>query len=131
MEILAYISGTMRAFRNFIRPFTGEPWVCLSCGGIHGKLIGSYRASEADHKRLFASRYLVQCQRCGLVQVDPVPTAEELEHFYTEEYRKLVAFSSDLLDPTAFPYDNRGMLSRGRALRNLLGRYVSSIAKLA
>jgi 2-polyprenyl-3-methyl-5-hydroxy-6-metoxy-1,4-benzoquinol methylase len=75
------------------------------------------------HKRLFASRSVVRCDACGLVQVHPVPTPEELSYFYDKEYR--TSGFNACRNEELFPYESLTRLSRGRSIRELVARHVS------
>lgn len=61
--------------------FTGESSPCNLCGGETRRTVG--RRDRYGHKL-----HTALCTNCGLVFLDPMPTEEEVDHYYTRFYRK-------------------------------------------
>lgn len=75
MRVPSWLSR-LRPFR-----FTGESLPCSLCGGRERSVVGR------------RDRYLmpltnVLCTDCGLVFLDPMPTSEEIDRYYREQYRE-------------------------------------------
>jgi len=61
--------------------FVGESLPCALCGGLQRCVVGA-------RDRYWKPLRNVLCNRCGLVFLDPMPTAEEIERYYRDEYRQ-------------------------------------------
>lgn len=74
-----------RYFLNHFMPFTGYPYrgeetACNLCA-----CAGSVVVARSD-RRLKTLRS-VACTQCGLIRTDPMPTSDELAHYYANAYR--------------------------------------------
>ena len=74
-----------RYFLNHFMPFTGypykgEPTACNLCGSPESVVV-----AKSD-RRLKILRS-VACEQCGLIRTDPMPTPDELAHYYAHAYR--------------------------------------------
>lgn len=94
----------------------GEPSLCVSCDGRHLVPLFPYPLDQPTGASLFEGRKLVRCSACGLRQIDPVPSADELRHYYETTYRADGSFMK--VDGDRFPFDSGWYLSRGRAVRH-------------
>lgn len=61
--------------------FTGESRPCVLCGSRERTPVGT-------RDRYWMPLRNVLCAGCGLVFLDPMPTAEEIERYYRDEYRQ-------------------------------------------
>lgn len=61
--------------------FEGESRACELCGGTHHDVVGR-RARNGQRLRT------VLCRNCGLVFTNPMPTRDEVDHFYRRRYRE-------------------------------------------
>ncbi len=75
MPALAWLDR-LKAFR-----FVGQSLPCSLCGGLDREVVGR-------RDRYLAPLRNVLCSQCGLVFLDPMPTADEIERYYREEYRE-------------------------------------------
>lgn len=66
-----------------LRPyrFTGESRPCAICGSLRRSVVGT------RDRYLMPLRNML-CSDCGLVFLDPMPTAAEIEAYYRNEYRQ-------------------------------------------
>jgi SAM-dependent methyltransferase len=66
-----------------IKPFrfVGESRPCALCGGRERSVVGT-------RDRYWMPLRNVLCSGCGLVFLDPMPTADDIERYYREEYRE-------------------------------------------
>lgn len=56
---------------------------CIICHSLHSSLL--FRTRDR-HYGIPGEFNVVRCTTCGLVHLDPIPTAEELAGFYTKDY---------------------------------------------
>lgn len=91
---------------------------CLACGAGNPEPVLPYPLSEPRDALVFANRRIARCQRCGLHQITPVPSAAELTTYYREAYRS--GERGRAADADRYPYDSPWFLSRGRAVRGFL-----------
>lgn len=61
--------------------FVGESRPCAVCGGMDRHVV-------ARRDRYWRPLRNVVCTHCGLVFLDPMPTAAEIERYYRDEYRQ-------------------------------------------
>ena len=61
--------------------FTGESRPCVLCGSRERTPVGT-------RDRYWMPLRNVLCAGCGLVFLDPMPTADEIERYYRDEYRQ-------------------------------------------
>lgn len=61
--------------------FIGESRPCALCGGVERSVVGT-------RDRYWRPLRNVLCSGCGLVFLDPMPTADEIERYYRDEYRE-------------------------------------------
>jgi SAM-dependent methyltransferase len=61
--------------------FVGESRSCVLCGGNERSVVGT-------RDRYWKPLRNVLCSGCGLVFLDPMPTADEIERYYRNEYRE-------------------------------------------
>jgi SAM-dependent methyltransferase len=66
-----------------IKPFrfVGESRPCALCGGLERTVVGT-------RDRYWMPLRNVLCSHCGLVFLDPMPTADDIERYYRDEYRE-------------------------------------------
>lgn len=93
---------------------------CIACDSDNLKRYSGYRCSDVPSRALFGNRSLARCASCGLVQVQPLPTTEELNHYYSTTYRSETW--NIAVDVSLFPRDMGILLSRGRSQAQLLMR---------
>ena len=74
--------SALRTFLARRRPFryVGAHVHCNLCGGDDFLVVGR-------RDRWFNRLVNVMCRRCGLIFLDPMPTADEVDRYYAEEYR--------------------------------------------
>jgi SAM-dependent methyltransferase len=99
---------------------------CLSCANVQLARVRRYRTKSRAGLALFGDSWLEECRACGLVQVTPVPTAERLDQYYRDDYRKLGAYGADVADTSRFPRDNLFYFNRGRAVAELVAPHFAS-----
>lgn len=61
--------------------FVGESRPCALCGALERSVVGT-------RDRYWKPLRNVLCLHCGLVFLDPMPTADEIESYYRDEYRQ-------------------------------------------
>ena len=61
-------------------PYTGEPTACNLCAAREALTV-------AESDRRLKSLRSVACVQCGLIRTDPMPTPDELAHYYAHAYR--------------------------------------------
>ncbi|KQO43180.1 class I SAM-dependent methyltransferase [Methylobacterium sp. Leaf85] len=74
-----------RYFFNHFMPFIGYPYkggptVCNLCGSAE-------TVTVAETDRRLKTLKSVACVQCGLIRTDPMPTPDELAHYYAHAYR--------------------------------------------
>jgi SAM-dependent methyltransferase len=57
---------------------------CLLCG--HGEARTLFQATDRLYRTTDKLFRVVECERCGLIRLDPWPSAEELRLYYPDEY---------------------------------------------
>ncbi len=100
---------------------------CLLCHSHHLRYVVRYRCTHRPSRQLFRKRAILRCLRCGMMQIDPVPTAEQVRDYYSKPYRQGGFNARASLEH--FPVDNLWYLSRGRALRQMAVRHVPAFAE--
>ena len=102
---------------------TSEP--CLCCGTSGLTRVRPYRAESAAGAPLFGSASLFRCGTCGLVQMEPQPAADALDHYYAESYRLGGRHGSGVANVRDFPRDNMYFMYRGQSIAALLAKHRS------
>lgn len=92
--------------------FTGESLPCVLCGARERSVVGR-------RDRWFMPLRNVLCGGCGLVFLDPMPSADEIAAYYREEYRAHYHGSREPR-PKALLRDERGARERVALLAPLL-----------
>ncbi len=92
--------------------FSGESLPCALCGGRARTLVGT-------RDRYWMPLRNVLCSHCGLVFLDPMPTAEDIERYYRDEYRQHYHGDSQPR-AKALLRDERGARERVAMLAHLL-----------
>jgi 2-polyprenyl-3-methyl-5-hydroxy-6-metoxy-1,4-benzoquinol methylase len=99
---------------------------CLSCGNTRLSRVRPYRTRSREGSGLFGGSWLVECAVCGLIQIDPIPTATRLDQYYRDDYRKLGAYGADVADTSRFPRDNLFYFNRGEAVAQLVAPHFAA-----
>lgn len=101
-------------------------FVCLGCAGNRGQPVRRYRTNTPHGRQVFGRPDLYECTDCGLVQVEPGPSASELDDYYRVDYRKHKLYGSDVADTSRFPFDNLFYYNRGQSIAELVSPHVAS-----
>ena len=103
---------------------TGTRRLCLACDKQELHKVRMYRTKSGQGARLFKRSWLVRCDACGGVQVDPLPDANALKAYYSHDYRTGGLYGSDTNDAATFPRDNLFYLNRGESIAELVADHV-------
>jgi len=103
-------------------------YVCLGCAGTGGSAVRRYRTNTPHGRELFGRPELYECSACGMVQVEPGPSADALDAYYRADYRKHKLYGSDVADTSRFPLDNLFYYNRGRSIAELVAPHVTVAA---
>lgn len=97
---------------------------CYVCGGNEFKDIMPYYA--APHDEPFKNCRVIKCTSCGLNQINKEFTAEQITHFYKNNYQRAAMYN---FAASEFPKDNLFSVSRGRALAKLFKEKTGNVPK--
>lgn len=103
-------------------------YVCLGCAGTAGSPVRPYRMNTPHGRQVFGQPRLFECAQCGLVQVEPGPSAAALDTYYRIGYRKHNLFGSDVADTSRFPLDNVFYYNRGQSIAELVAPHITTQA---
>ena len=100
--------------------------ICVNCRSTQLSRVRPYRTQSREGRALFGGSWLEECGACGLVQITPMPTAERLDQYYRDDYRKLGMYGADVADTSRFPRDNLYYFNRGRAVAELVAPHFAA-----
>lgn len=103
-------------------------YVCLGCAREEGRPVRRYRTNTPHGRQVFGRPSLYECRHCGLVQVEPGPSAKALDDYYRVDYRKHNLYGSDVADTSRFPFDNLFYYNRGQSIAELVAPHVTAPA---
>jgi SAM-dependent methyltransferase len=102
-----------------------DPAPCLACGGTLQRKIRGYRTDSPAGEALFGAAALFRCAACGFVQMDPVPSQEDLGNYYATNYRTGGRHGSEVANVQDFPRDNLFYMYRGQSIVKLLEPHIA------
>lgn len=88
--------------------------MCLSCDGVDLVPVLPYPVADPEDVPYFRGCRIVRCVRCGLQQIEPVPSEQALVEYYGGVYRARGRRTG--VDSARYPFDSPWYLSRGRAV---------------
>ncbi len=98
---------------------------CVACEGPLNPL-RRYRLDGRRGKALFGSAHISRCAECNLVQMTPLPSADELHAYYSRLYRSGGRHGAREASLDDFPRDNLFYYHRGRSIVDLMTPYLPS-----
>ncbi len=104
-------------------PPLAQSHVCVVC---HGPLtpLRRYRRDGGRGRALFGGAHVSRCAECLLVQVTPLPSADQLEAYYAQTYRSGGRHGADEADLSTFPRDNLFFYHRGQSVVDLVSSHL-------